>query len=48
VQLVGVVGNDYPMNKLDALAARGVDLRGLEQAEGESCSWGGGYSPQIK
>ncbi len=35
VQLVGVVGNDYPMDKLRVLEARGVDLSGLEQADGE-------------
>lgn len=34
VQLVGVVGNDYPMDKLRVLEARGVDLSGLEQADG--------------
>ena len=33
--VVGVVGSDYPMSKLAALSARGVDLGGLEQAEGE-------------
>src|SRR5674476_301702 len=36
VQLVGVVGTDYPIEKLEPLAARGVDLAGLERAEGPS------------
>ncbi|HKY96517.1 MAG TPA: sugar kinase, partial [Gemmatimonadaceae bacterium] len=36
VQLVGVVGNDYPVEKLEPLQARGVDLAGLEHAEGPS------------
>ena len=36
VQLVGVVGSDFPVDKLQALAARGVDLAGVEKAEGES------------
>ena len=30
VQLVGVVGSDYPVEKLEPLAKRGVDLAGLE------------------
>ena len=34
VQLVGVVGNDYPVDELEPLAARGVDLAGLEQRRG--------------
>jgi sugar/nucleoside kinase (ribokinase family) len=44
VQLVGVVGDDYPMQQLDFLAARGVDLGGLERAEGESFRWSGRYN----
>ncbi len=47
VQLVGVVGNDYPVHKLDALRARGVDLAGLEQAEGESFRWRGRYRHDL-
>jgi len=47
VQLVGVVGSDYPMGKLAPLAARGVDLRGLEQAEGESFRWRGRYRHDL-
>jgi len=44
VQLVGVVGSDYPTGALSFLAERGVDLSGLEQAEGESFRWSGVYS----
>jgi sugar/nucleoside kinase (ribokinase family) len=44
VQLVGVVGDDYPLDALDFLAERGVDLSGLEQAPGESFRWSGVYS----
>ena len=35
VRLVGVVGDDYPMEQLDFLTERGVDLAGVERAEGE-------------
>jgi sugar/nucleoside kinase (ribokinase family) len=44
VQLVGVVGDDYPLDALSFLAERGVDLAGLEQAKGESFRWSGVYS----
>ncbi len=44
VQLVGVVGSDYPLDRLEFLRGRGVDLSGLEQAEGESFRWSGIYS----
>jgi sugar/nucleoside kinase (ribokinase family) len=44
VQMVGVVGSDYPLADLDFLAQRGVDLSGVEQVEGESFRWAGVYS----
>ena len=47
VQLVGVVGSDYPMDKLQLLAGRGVDLAGLEHAEGESFRWRGRYRHDL-
>lgn len=47
VQLVGVVGADYPVDKLQALAERGVDLSGLEHAEGESFRWRGRYRHDL-
>jgi sugar/nucleoside kinase (ribokinase family) len=47
VQLVGVVGDDYPVDKLEPLAARGVDLAGLEKAEGTSFRWRGRYRHDL-
>lgn len=47
VQLVGVVGDDYPVAKLDPLAARGVDLAGLEKAPGTSFRWRGRYRHDL-
>jgi sugar/nucleoside kinase (ribokinase family) len=47
VQLVGVVGDDYPVDQLAPLAARGVDLQGLEQAEGRSFRWRGRYRHDL-
>ena len=47
VQLVGVVGSDYPVERLNALAARGVDLAGLQRDEGHSFRWRGRYRHDL-
>jgi sugar/nucleoside kinase (ribokinase family) len=47
VQLVGVVGDDYPVDALRFLGDRGVDLAGLEHAPGESFRWSGVYSYDL-
>src|SRR6478672_2965411 len=47
VQVVGIVGSDYPVEKLERLASRGVDLAGLEHAEGESFRWRGRYRHDL-
>jgi sugar/nucleoside kinase (ribokinase family) len=44
VQLVGVVGEDFPVNELAFLRERGVDFRGLERKPGESFRWSGVYN----
>jgi sugar/nucleoside kinase (ribokinase family) len=47
VQLVGVVGDDYPMDQLEPLRRRGVDMAGLEQTTGESFRWRGRYRHDL-
>jgi sugar/nucleoside kinase (ribokinase family) len=47
VQVVGIVGSDYPVEKLEPLRARGVDLAGLERADGESFRWRGRYRHDL-
>jgi len=47
IQLVGVVGDDYPVQQLQPLAARGVDLAGLEQTAGSSFRWRGRYRHDL-
>jgi len=47
VQLVGVVGDDYPMEQLEPLRARGVDMAGLEQTTGRSFRWRGRYRHDL-
>ena len=43
VQLVGVIGDDFPEDRLAFLEERGVDLAGLERAAGESFFCSGRY-----
>jgi sugar/nucleoside kinase (ribokinase family) len=47
VQVVGVVGNDYPMHRLQPLIARGVDFAGVETADGPSFRWRGRYRHDL-
>ena len=48
VQVVGVVGDDFPSAELDRLAERGVDLSGVEHARGASFRWKGRYSADFQ
>jgi len=47
VQLVGVVGHDFPDSATELLRTRGVDLAGLEVANGETFHWEGRYSEDL-
>lgn len=47
VQLLGVVGRDYPLDRLRPLEARGVDLSGLTRADGPSFRWHGRYGHDL-
>jgi sugar/nucleoside kinase (ribokinase family) len=47
VQVVGVVGSDFPEAHLTKLAARGVDLAGVERQKGESFRWKARYSYDL-
>jgi sugar/nucleoside kinase (ribokinase family) len=48
VQVVGVIGSDYPVSELQSLATRGIDWSGVERAEGESFRWKGKYSYDLQ
>lgn len=44
LKLVSVIGDDFPQEELDALAARGVNMDGLDVRQGEkSFFWAGRY-----
>ena len=47
VEVVGVVGDDYPFSDLDFLRERGVDFSGVEQVAGESFFWEGKYTYDL-
>lgn len=47
VQLVGVVGDDFPKQDLDWFRARGIDLTGLEVRPGRTMRWTGRYHEDM-
>ena len=47
VQLVGVVGSDFPSAHVDLLARRGVDLAGLAVEGGATFRWAGRYDLDL-
>lgn len=47
VQLVAVVGEDFPDEPKDFLASRGVDLSGLQTRPGKTFRWKGSYGYDL-
>ncbi len=47
VNLVGVAGTDFPENYTEMVRARGVDLEGMEIAEGKTFRWTGRYHDNM-
>lgn len=47
VRMVAVVGNDFTLSDYDFLRARGVDLSGLQVANGQTFRWGGRYDYDL-
>lgn len=47
VQLVAVVGKDFPAEARELLRSRAVDLEGLEVADGLTFHWAGEYSADL-
>lgn len=48
VRVVGVIGDDYPVNELERLGNRGIDWTGVERVPGESFRWKGKYSYDLQ
>src|SRR5207237_4545459 len=47
VQVVGVVGDDFPLAQLEFLRARGVHLDALERVPGRTFRWKGRYGYDL-
>jgi len=47
VDVVGVVGDDFPLAQLDFLCSRGVRLDGLERVPGRTFRWKGRYGYDL-
>jgi sugar/nucleoside kinase (ribokinase family) len=47
VRLVGVVGRDFPEEHVEFLRSRGIDLAGLQIAEGQTFRWKGFYDFDV-
>src|SRR5271155_1381911 len=47
VKLVAVVGDDFAQEDVELLAAKGIDLEGLERVPGKTFFWEGKYSDDM-
>lgn len=47
VDLIAVIGRDFPEQHLTFLKSRGIDLSGLERRTGETFRWKGEYTHQL-
>jgi sugar/nucleoside kinase (ribokinase family) len=47
VQIVAVVGSDFPEATLSELASRGIDVSGVERAAGKTFRWAGRYAANL-
>lgn len=47
VDLIAVVGKDFPEEHLTFLKGRGIDLAGLERQDGDTFRWEGEYTHQL-
>src|SRR5579862_5751815 len=47
VKIVAVVGDDFASEDVDLLAAKGIDLEGLERVPGKTFFWAGKYSADM-
>ena len=47
VDLIGIIGHDFPQEHLDMLESRGVSLTGVERSESESFTWSGEYHANM-
>jgi sugar/nucleoside kinase (ribokinase family) len=47
VDLIGIIGHDFPVEHLEMLESRGISLSGVERSENESFTWSGEYHANM-
>lgn len=47
VDLIGIIGHDFPAEHLEMLESRGISLSGVERSENESFTWSGEYHANM-
>lgn len=47
VDLIGIIGHDFPSEHLEMLESRGVSLSGVERSASESFTWSGEYHANM-
>jgi len=47
VNMVAVIGHDFPSEERDFLASRGINLEGLEEVDGRTFRWTGKYHEDM-
>jgi sugar/nucleoside kinase (ribokinase family) len=47
VSVVAVVGDDFPAQYVEEMAAQGIDTSGIERVKGETFHWVGKYAPDL-
>lgn len=47
VDLIGIIGHDFPVEHLEMLEGRGISLSGVERSESESFTWSGEYHANM-
>lgn len=47
VDLIGIIGHDFPQEHLEMLEIRGVSLHGVERSTNESFTWSGEYHANM-
>src|SRR5690349_9805109 len=47
VQVVAVVGDDFPQAHLDFLKSRNIDIAGIEKTKGKTFRWTGKYEHDL-
>lgn len=47
IRCISVVGEDFPEEQFDTLKKRGVDVRGIQRAKGQTFHWAGRYGYDL-